>query len=170
MYKDWQVKRWDTPVSDVGSLVMVSLVDDGTLRITFEAPRLSERPRWCFTFERYPAYRNILEEYRCGLWEHLDQSNQRCGNTFIIESSPWIASFQPEESLLEVFNPNLMHYVISTEDDVIEILAPSVEVTNLGNTASDVPRSGKSVVLYNPTDREQIEKVFEEIAENQKTR
>ena len=168
MYEGWQITRWDTPVSDVNSLVMVSLVDDGMLRITFEAPRLSNRPRWCFTFKSYPAYRNILEEYRLGLWKHLDQTNQRCGHTFIIESSPWIASFQSEEPFLELYNRDLMHYVISTEDDVIEILATSVEVADLGDTASDVPRAGKSIVLYNPTDREQIEKVFEEIVENQK--
>ncbi len=103
-----------------------------------------------------------------GLWKHLDQTNQRCGHTFLIESSPWIDSFQSEEPLLELYNPDLIHYIISTEDDVVEILATSVEVTDLGDTASDVPRVGKSIVLYNSTDREQIEKVFEEIVENQK--
>jgi len=61
-----------------------------------------------------------------------------------------------------------MHYVILTEDDVIEILAPSVEVTYLGNTAIDEPKAGKSIVLYNPTEREQIEQAFKEIVENQK--
>lgn len=135
MYKDWQIKRWDTPVSDVKPLVMVSLIDDGTLRITVEAGRLDNRSRWCFTFESYPAYRNILEEYRLGLWQHLDQSNQRFGYTFIVENSPWIASFRSEEILLEIY-PNLIHYVISTEDDVIEVIAPSVKVTNYRSSVS----------------------------------
>jgi hypothetical protein len=151
MYKGWKIKRWDTPVSDVSSLVMVSLIDDGMLSITFEAPQLSNRPRWCFTFKKYPAYRNIMEEYRMGLWEHLDQSNQRLGHTFIVERSPWIDSFQSEDPLIEFYNTDLIHYVISTEDDVIEILAISVEVTDLGDTTSDSPRAGKSIVLYNPT-------------------
>jgi hypothetical protein len=170
MYDDWQIKRWTTPVSDVESLVMVSLIDDGTLRITFEAPRLSNRPRWCFTFESYPAYRNILEEYRLGLWNHLDQSDQRCGNTFTVENSPWIAYFKSEEPLLETRAENFIHYVISTEDDVIEIIASSVEIIDLGDTASDMPRAGKSIVFYNPDDREQIKKVFEEIVEENKFR
>ncbi len=164
MYEDWQIKRWDTPASDINSLVMVSLVDDGVLRIIFEAPRLSNRPRWQFTFNAYPAYRNILEEYRLNLWKHLDQSNQRCGNTFIVGNSPWIAYFQSREPLIDIHSTNLIHYVIATEDDVIEILASFVEVIDLGNTASDVPRAGKSRVFYNPTDREQIKAAFEETA------
>ncbi|GBE94249.1 hypothetical protein [Nostoc cycadae] len=168
MYKNWQVKRWVTPIADLSSLVMVSLIDDGMLNITIEAPLLSNRPRWRFTFDKYPAYRNILEEYRLGLWKHLDESHQRCGNTFIVKNSPWIASFQSQEPFLELYNPHLIHYVISTEDDVIEILAPSVEVTYLGNTDLYEPKAGKSIVFYNPTDREQIEKAFQEIVESQK--
>jgi len=168
MYDSWKVKRWDTPIADVISLVMVSLIDNGMLNITIEAPRLLNRPRWCFTFKKYPAYRNILEEYRLSLWKYLDESNQRCGNTFIVENSPWIASFQSQELLLELYHPHLIHYVILTEDDVIEILAPSVEVTYLGNTALNEPKSGKSIVLYHPTEREQIEKAFKEIVESQK--
>lgn len=168
MYDSWKVKRWDTPIADLISLVMVSLIDDGMLNITIEAPRLSNRPRWCFTFEKYPAYRNILEEYRLSLWKHLDESNQRCGKTFIVENSPWIASFQSQEPLLKLYHPHLMHYVILTEDDVIEILAPSVKVTYLGNTAIDESKAGKSIVFYNPTDREQIAKEFKEIVESQK--
>ena len=29
MYKDWQITRWDTPLFDLKSVAMVSLVDDG---------------------------------------------------------------------------------------------------------------------------------------------
>ncbi len=150
MYEAWQVKRWDTPISDVGSLVMASLVDDGVLSIILEAPRFENRPRWQFTFEAYPAYCNILEEYRLKLWDHLSQSKQRCGSTFIVDNSPWIAAFYETEFLLEVHYPDLNHYVISTEDDVIEILAPSVEVICLGDTPLSVPSVGKSRILYNP--------------------
>jgi hypothetical protein len=29
MYEGWRVERWETPISDVESVVMVSLIDDG---------------------------------------------------------------------------------------------------------------------------------------------
>lgn len=68
MYEGWQIKRWDTPVSDAGVLLMLSLVDNEVLRVTLEVPQLTERSCWCFVFKTYPAYRNILEEYRLSLW------------------------------------------------------------------------------------------------------
>ncbi|HYE19344.1 MAG TPA: hypothetical protein VEA69_12920 [Tepidisphaeraceae bacterium] len=75
------------------------------------------------TFRRCPAYRNIMEEFRLALWGHLDATGQRCGWTFTVVGSPWIASFRPAEPLLDLYFPGLAHYVITTEDDVVEVLA-----------------------------------------------
>lgn len=42
------------------------------------------------TFNNYPAYRNILEEYRTKLWLHLTETSQRCGWTFEVIESTWV--------------------------------------------------------------------------------
>ena len=82
-------------------------------------------------FENYPAYRNILEEYRTALWRHLDKTSQRCGWTFEVLESLWSAELNNNEPLLEFHNPGLRHFVISTDDDVIEVLSnlePKIEI------------------------------------------
>ena len=46
LYAGWIVERWDTPVSDARSLRLVSLVDDGALRLTLEDGLDPARRRW----------------------------------------------------------------------------------------------------------------------------
>lgn len=118
MYKDWKVERWNTPVSDERLLGMVSLVDDGQLTIVVE-DTLNRQFRFIFT--DYPAYRNIMEEYRTELWRKLYDKN--LGSTLLIVESQWIASFRATEPLLEVHHPNLTHYMICTVNDVVEVLS-----------------------------------------------
>jgi hypothetical protein len=62
LYAGWIPERWETPVSDVPTLFLDSLVDDGDLHITVDDVR--GRRRWRLTFTDVPAYLNILEEYR----------------------------------------------------------------------------------------------------------
>ena len=163
-YLRWRIARWPTPVSDIRAVAMASLIDDGTLRITLEATRLVPRERWCISFERYAGYRNIMEEYRLELWRHLDESRQRCGNTFTVEDSSWIAEISRDEPLLLVHMKGLQHYVITTEDDVIEVLSPGPpDVIALGAVDTSVPVAGKSQVLYHPEDSTEIEKLKKEL-------
>lgn len=158
MYQAWQITRWDTPLSDLKSVAMVSLVDDGELSITFEAPRETGRPRWCVTFRTYPGYRNLLEEFRLELWSHLDSTNQRCGSTFTVANSPWIETLRTRESLFDTYYSRIKHYVLSTEDDVIEVLSPNApRIDALGQTPTDEKAAGKSTVYYHPEDRAKIE-------------
>jgi hypothetical protein len=47
----------------------------------------------------------------------------------IVPDSPWVQEFA-NEPVLEFFNPGIVHYVIATENDVIEVLsddAPTIE-------------------------------------------
>ena len=148
MYETWRVERWDTPFSDVESLVMVKLVDQAGLSIVLEAPLLVGRPRWSIECGRAPAYRNIMEEYRIGLWQHLDETSQRCGRSFVVVNSPWVAEFHRSEPLLEFYAGAVRHFVVSTEDDVVEVLSASPPaVVALGPTDPDEPPAGKSILV-----------------------
>jgi hypothetical protein len=161
MTKGWDVQRWDTPVSDVQSLAMVSLVDRGQLSIVLEDVRSPKRRRFRFIFSKYPAYRNILEEYRLKLWKQLDEKTaKKLGWTFILSNSEWLRSLYDTEPLLETNFPRLTHYVIGSEDDVIEVLSPDPPTIAEVAPGTGLKAIGKSQVYYNPQDREQIEKVI----------
>lgn len=169
MYENWRITRWETPVVDIHAVALVSLIDNVSLEVTVEATRMPGRPRWRFVFDRVAAYRNILEEYRLELWGHLDESGQRCGFTFTVQDSPWIAELRPNEPLLELYNPGLQHYVLCTDDDVIEVLsAQPVRVQAAESAPPDSPTPGKATHLYPPEDRGKIEKLLEDLRRRMK--
>ncbi|MET0400190.1 MAG: hypothetical protein ABW277_25595 [Longimicrobiaceae bacterium] len=123
------VERWETPVSDARSLRLVSLVDDGALRLTLEDAADPVRRRWTFVFASVPAYRNVREELRLGLWAG-GAGADRVGWTARVPGSPWLARLREAEPLLDVHHPGLVHFRIATEDDVIDVLsalAPEIE-------------------------------------------
>lgn len=153
-YEAWKVRRWQTPFSDIRSITMATLTDNNqVLEIVLEATREEARPRWAVRFKIYPVYRNIMESYRLKLWKHLDETGQRCGHTFTVEDSPWLVHFHDEEPLLAVSFPALEHFVITTEDDVVEVLSPEApEVEFLGYAPEGAELPGKSDVFYKPED------------------
>jgi hypothetical protein len=122
MYEKWLCKRWETPVSD-RPMSMVSLTDADGLEIVVNASRTGEQPRrYKFLFKKPAGYRNLPEEYRTELWGKFSKSSHP-GSTFIVESSPWIAEIAVHEPLLMVHDRGVVHYVIATDDDVVEILS-----------------------------------------------
>lgn len=165
IYQDWRIKRWDSPISDIHAIGMVSLTDARRqLEIVIEAYRQPGRPRWGFSFSKYPAYRNILEEHRVALWKQLDATGQRCGCTFTVEESPWIASFEPEEPVLALNYKVLRHFIICTDDDVIDVLSnaePKIE--SIESASADTPEPGKSQNLYLPADKDKVDELIEKI-------
>lgn len=87
--------------------------------------------RFRVTFKNYPAYRNIQEEYRLALWKRRDALGDPglTGWAFTVPNSPWAQEFA-KEPILEIFNPSVIHYLITTENDVVEVLSaeePAVE-------------------------------------------
>jgi hypothetical protein len=153
-------ERWDTPVSDARSLAMVSLLDDDGLHITIQDLRDPDRRRFRFSFRRVPAYRNILEEYRTS----GPMSAKGIGWTRLDPSSAWLSDLRRREPLLDVHTPGCQHYIIVTEDDVIDVLSPEApEILEIEPASAKEPPPGKSRVLYHPEDREQIEREFDEI-------
>jgi hypothetical protein len=125
--------RWDTPMSDAKHLFMESLHDHAGLLEIELADYLNNTAvaRYKVTFRSYPAYRNIEEHYRLELWKRRAELNDpdATGWTFIVPDSLWVQEFA-NEPIFEFFNEGIVHYMIITEDDVIEVLDnrdPTVE-------------------------------------------
>jgi hypothetical protein len=125
MYEEWKLEDWQTPISPMKYPAMQWLLDDGlTLTILIGDSNSPEDHYVRFVFEKYPAYRSINESYRTELWSMINSNrNAKVGWTFTVPNSPWIKSFS-QETLLLIF-PELVHYVIGTIDDVIEVLSPT---------------------------------------------
>jgi hypothetical protein len=112
------IERWQTPVSEARGLVMRSLLDgNGDLRIVVED--WPDGRRFEFTFHRVAGYRNVLEEYRTS-----ELRPDGVGRTIEVVESEWLAQLRSQESLLDVISPGCRQFVITTDDDVIDILTP----------------------------------------------
>lgn len=116
------MERWETPISDARSLRLVTLVDDGALRLTLEGAGDPARRRWTLVFVGVAAYRNVREELRMGLWAGSVGAD-RVGWTARVPGSPWLARLREAEPLLDVHHPGLVHFRVATEDDVIDVLS-----------------------------------------------
>ena len=160
MYEGWQFEKWETPVSHAKSLAMVSLIDDGRLAVILQDLRDARHRRHQFIFSNCVAYRNILEEYRMELWKRLDDSRQRCGWTLLVPNSKWVEELRLAEPVLEATHPALFHYLICTEDDVIEILTPSSPTIKEIESGTESESVGKSSVYYHPEDKRKINRVI----------
>jgi hypothetical protein len=151
-------ERWETPVSDARSLALVSLIDRDGLHVTLQDLRDPGRRRFEFTFRRVPAYRNILEEYRLG---ESGEKAHGAGWTTVVSQSVWLAELRARESLLDVHSPGCRHFCIETEDDVLDILTPEApEIREVAPSPPNEPLPGKSRILYDPDDRDEIERVL----------
>ena len=120
MYQGWQIEKWGTPLSEVTNPVFESLVQDKeALKIEIIG---NNSQRWLFLFNSHcPAYRSVDEIYKMELWSYLAQTNQRFGATFIVKNSSWVKHYQKSKFLTNRI-PDLEHYVITTDNNIIEIL------------------------------------------------
>ena len=133
----------------------------------FEALHDPQRRRFQADFTRYPGYRNLLEEYRLELWQILAGS-AAIGWTLQVAVSPWIAELKQHEPLLEAIFPNLKHWLIRTEDDVIEVLSDETPTfREIAPATAEIPPAGKSTILYSPEDRAEIEQIISEVEQRQ---
>ena len=146
---------WDTPLAFGKSLCLVSLVDEGHLTITVQDNRDNYR-RMRIVFEYSPIYRNIEEIFRTA------NSINRTGSwTVIVNNSSWLAELRAHEDLIDQVLPNLRHYQIITEFDVIDVLSerePKVEEVEPGR---DVV--GRAPVLYYLEDKARVEEVIDRL-------
>jgi hypothetical protein len=154
------LQRWETPVSDAVSLAMVSLVDRDGLHLTLQDLRDPNRRRYRFSFQNVVAYRNILEEFRDGeQW-----TRHGAGRTFRATESEWLHELRSREALLGVMAPECQHYLVITEDDVIDVLSPrEPEIREVLPAPVEEPPPGKSRILYSSMDRPEIEQVISDL-------
>lgn len=167
MYEGWRIARWETPVVDLDRLLMVSLADvDRELVVVLESFREPDRPRWRVRFRHYPAYRNIDESYRLELWRWLDPSGQRAGSTFTVEEAPPLASWGTE--YLHQAHPRTRHFVIATQDDVIEVLSMDQPIWEVAEPATkEAPVPGKAQHLFVGEDDAEIEELVRDLQRRQ---
>ena len=134
---------------------MVSLVDDGKLKLTFQDLRDPMRRRFRFTFKTYPAYRNILEEFRTS-----EEGYNTKSWTVIVEESQWLERFRKQEPIFDAHYPEIRHYLFCTEDDVIEVLSPEPpEIEEIAPADENEELPGKSNVYYFSEDFDSVEDV-----------
>jgi hypothetical protein len=116
--------RWDTLLSDITSLMLVGLQQEGTrLRIVLEGEVTGERAEFTVVFVAFFAYRSLREEYRTTLWSSVPVG-ARLGWTRWVAESQWVAEMMSSEPLFVAHGGgDARHYLICTEDDVVEVLA-----------------------------------------------
>jgi len=153
MYTGWQLQRWETTFSDATIVCMTSLWDSGRghLEIQLEVKQAGEWFSYRVETFGCPAYRNINETYRLQLWEQRDKAwpGRDLGWTWKVGESPWLQEFSKEPLLMDL-NPGLVHYVLCTEDDVIEFLTnkePKVEFLGQIQPQSKLGMQAKSRLI-----------------------
>lgn len=151
--------RWDTPVSNAASLAMVSLVDQDGLHVTVQDHGDPERRRYRFSFARAPIYRNLDESFR------MSESAPAVplGWTRLDPASPWLDELRKREPMLDISLPSCRHYVIFTEDDVLDVIAPTApSIVEVAPAPVGAPPPGKSIIYHDPDDRAKIDARIQE--------
>ena len=163
MYEGWKITRWETPIVEIGQLLLVSLQRTGRdLVLEFEAFRDPARPRWQVKVTQCAAFRCIDEMFRCKLWKMLDETNQRCGFSFLAEEP------EPFESwgtgYIQDWEKGVQCYVLCTEDDVVEVLTVrEPEWREIASGVGEEPLPQSSSHLYLPEDREKAQEIVKRI-------
>lgn len=143
IYKNWKISKWETPISNFGSSRMELLMDTDFLTIIIQEGAGDIRSRVKFIFRGDYAYRNINESFRNGLWAILPP---RLGQTLKVEKSDLIEILRSDELGSDTFL-SAKHYIILTEDDVIEVIAAvDPEIHELDQADPDAALPGKSII------------------------
>jgi len=102
-----------------GDVVLVNL-NDGPEGLGVVLENQTGR-RVQLSFKKVPAYRSIQEELRPDLWGRFDAADHQV--LWIVDDSDWLKSLS-RARLLDVHHPGVVHYLILTADECIDILSP----------------------------------------------
>jgi hypothetical protein len=121
-YQSWEIKRWDTPLSDLecSNLVLQELtLGEYGLTLILE----SEVGIFSIHFNGHPPFRVIDEGFRGDLWIKLRQQDKsRLGNTLTVENSDF-KDFLRLDGHFDSMASDYIHYLIVTDNDVVEVLS-----------------------------------------------
>ncbi|MEM8882690.1 MAG: hypothetical protein AAGD14_01315 [Planctomycetota bacterium] len=162
MYENWLAERWSTPFSDADTLVMISLVDDGSLQLVLE----NDHTRWSVRFEHVVAYRNLLEEYRLELWQRRDEIGSPRGWSWRLTRSDWLDELREREPLVDTHAPEAVHYLIATQDDVVEVFTAEPPIIDEVGSAEDDARIEEELARLQQREPKLVDLVRRVLARN----
>lgn len=129
---------WVTPVFGLRNLHFESLTIDLSshyLSIVHSAKLPSgEEVSYCFLWSRMCAYKVTDEEH----WIPWSLDQHKNGPTHMVTNSAWIAELRLGNNALDMFQPNLRHFVICSDSFVIEVLSQDdPEILKLAETHNE---------------------------------
>jgi hypothetical protein len=129
-FSDWKWSRWETPVSDAQSVTMHLSLTEGVLQVILDTSSHLYRGLVVkLTFQKVAAFRCLQESYMNALWGAFSKAESP-GKTFVVNESSWLATLVQEDGLFAATSQNLVHYVIASDAEVIEVLSkfpPKIE-------------------------------------------
>jgi hypothetical protein len=120
-------REWPTPASTADRVLLADLTfnanDSGELIVSVDARFGDELRRVRFAFSHVAAFRLREEPYCLSFWERV---TERTSWTMLCPPEDWIVPLAVVEPLLPIQCPALEHFVIGTEDELIEVLSDAV--------------------------------------------
>lgn len=120
MSKYGKRKDWLTALSGHGLLYFVKLVVERDLLIVVELEKAE--PWFCFRWNEFVAYTCAKEEYAVP-WDVDGTNSSSSGCTHMVDNSSWIQELKTGTGLLDLRSPNLKHFVIVSDEYVVQIIS-----------------------------------------------
>jgi hypothetical protein len=121
VYSKWKIIKWPTAMSAFSSPRLESLSDGMQLQIIVNNPAYGDhQPRMEFIFSGIYAYRNINRSYRNSLFKAIPTAGM--GNTWMVQNSDFLDLLKEDAQGALTFK-DARHFVILTENDVIEVVS-----------------------------------------------
>jgi hypothetical protein len=121
-YQDWECARWETPLSNVQSIIIESMRTGGGLEVTADlSTAMASVPKIKIDFGKCMAFRAVEEGYMNALWGRFAKTDNP-GRTFIVEESSWILELAEQDSLFAALCTDARHYVIASDAEVLEVI------------------------------------------------
>jgi len=114
---------WNTPVSDENFLLVDMQYEDCCLKLSLD-PSIDgfNKKKTKITFSKVASFKITSERYMNYMWNEISESGA-CGRTLFVENSEWIQNLSSSDGLFALFEKNPTHYLILTDNEVIDVLS-----------------------------------------------